>query len=227
MILLLSDLASNPPALVAFLAAFGVALIGGISFHEFSHAWAAYQMGDDTAARQGRLTLNPASHVEPLWVVVMLLIGFGKGKPTPFNPYRLRTGFKAGSALVAVAGPSSNLVLAIIAALPLRLGWVDSIADLSNIPDASGEEILGLFLYFIVYFNVLLFVFNMLPIPMLDGYKVLWGVLPDPASLELRRFEQRLGWAPLMVLVILSWTPISPLGWLLSSVHAHLLDFIL
>ena len=149
MLLYLRDFSDNPPALFAYLGAFLVAFVTGIAFHEFSHAWAANELGDDTAARQGRLTLNPLAHLDPVGTVLLLLVGFGWGKPTPVNPYRLRRGAKEGNALVAAAGPASNFFFAALAALPLRLGLVDSIASFNRIADASGAEIVGLFLAFI------------------------------------------------------------------------------
>ena len=97
----------NPAALVAYVGAIAVALGGGIAFHEFCHAWAAHELGDDTAARQGRLTLNPLRHLDPVGTVLLLLVGFGWGKPTPVNPYRLRNGAKRGSALASSGVPVS------------------------------------------------------------------------------------------------------------------------
>ena len=101
----LRGLFDNPPALIAYLAAFLVAYVTGIAFHEFCHAWAANELGDNTAARQGRLTLNPAAHVDPAGLLMLFLVGFGWGRPTPVNPYRLKNGVKRGNMLVALAGP--------------------------------------------------------------------------------------------------------------------------
>lgn len=185
----LRDLLDNPPALIAYLAAFFVAFITGIAFHEFSHAWAAHELGDDTAARQGRLTLNPAAHIDPAGLLMLLLVGFGWGRPTPVNPYRLRNGVKRGNMLVALAGPASNFVFAVLAAIPLRLGLVEPIASFDDIRNAGGSEIIGLFLIFIVFYNVLLGVFNLIPIPPLDGFKVAIGILPDDLSRDLAKIE--------------------------------------
>lgn len=227
MIFIFDELADNPPALFAYLAAFLVAIYTAVAFHEFCHAWSAYELGDDTAQKQGRLTLNPFAHLEPMWVVIMVLIGFGMGKPTPVNPYNLRPGVKLGSAIVSLAGPASNLVFATIAALPIRLGWIDSIASFNEISDASGEEIAGLFLIFIVYFNVLLFIFNLLPIPMLDGYKIVWGLAPDALSIQLRNLEARVGFMPLMVLFLLSFVGLSPITWIIRAVQDDVFNLVL
>ena len=101
MLRFLNEFSDNPPALFAYLAAFCVAFITGIAFHEFSHAWTANELGDDTAKRLGRVSLNPIRHLDPLGTVLLLLIGFGWGKPTPVNPYRLRNGVKRGNLIVA------------------------------------------------------------------------------------------------------------------------------
>jgi Zn-dependent protease len=226
---LFNQFSDNPPALFAYFAAFGVALVTGIGFHEFSHAWAANELGDDTAARRGRLTLNPLAHVDPMGMVVMLLIGFGWGKPTPVNPYRLRNGPKQGNMLVALAGPASNFVFAVIAALPLRLGLIDSIANLDNIRDASGQEIVGLFLIFIVFYNVLLGVFNLIPIPPLDGFKVAVGILPGEASRQLASLEPY-GMGILMTMLVISFVSggaINPIGWLIGGIQSEIFRFII
>lgn len=228
MIWFLGDLLDNPPALIAYLAAFGVALVTGITFHEFSHAWAAYELGDSTAERQGRLSLNPVRHLDPMGTVMMFLVGFGWGRPTPVNPYRLRTGPKAGNALVAIAGPISNFVVATIAALPLRFGLVSSVASVNDIANASGEEIVGLFLVFLIFLNVLLGVFNLIPIHPLDGFKVAVGVLPGELSRQLQALAP---WGPgiLMTLIVLSW--IAPqynvLGWFIGGVGNAIFNALL
>jgi Zn-dependent protease len=228
MIWFLGDLLDNPPALFAYVAAFGVALVTGITFHEFSHAWAAHELGDNTAERQGRLSLNPARHLDPTGTLMMLLIGFGWGRPTPVNPFRLRPGPKAGNALVALAGPISNLVVASIAALPLRLGWIDSVASLDRIDEASGSEIVGLFLIFIIFLNVLLAVFNLIPIHPLDGFKVAVGVLPGELSRQMQSLAPY-GPGILMVLIVISW--IAPqynvLGWFIGGVGDFIFDALL
>jgi Zn-dependent protease len=222
----LNQFQDNPSALLAYLAAFMVAFITGIAFHEFSHAWAANELGDDTAARQGRLSLNPIRHLDPLGTILLLLVGFGWGKPTPVNPYRLRNGVKKGNALVAAAGPVSNFFFAAVAALPIKLGLIDSIASFNDIGNASGSEILGLFLIFVVYINVILGVFNLIPIHPLDGFKVAVGVLPGELSKQLNALAP---WGPgiLMTLIVLGFfTPYNPIGWVLTNVGDEILNVI-
>lgn len=218
MLTYLHEFSDNPPALFAFLGAWLVALITGIAFHEFSHAWTAHELGDDTAASQGRMSLNPIRHLDPLGTGLLLLVGFGWGKPTPVNPYRLRSGVKKGNAIVAAAGPVSNFFFAAVAALPLKLGWVDSVVNLDAISNADGAQLLGLFLIFIININVLLGVFNLIPIHPLDGFKIAVGVLPRELS---RKLDSLSPWGPgiLMTLIVLGWvTPYNPIGLVLGGV---------
>jgi Zn-dependent protease len=153
---------ANPSAAVAFL--FG--LVIGITVHEAAHATSAYLLGDDTAYRDGRVTLNPVSHLDLLGSMMLLLAGFGWGRPTPVVPSKLRGGL-FGPVAVALAGPVSNLlIVAICAALYLLPPFQDS----------------GGYLYILVvmvaFTNALLFVFNLIPIPPLDGSKVIFPFLP-------------------------------------------------
>jgi Zn-dependent protease len=153
---------ANPSAAVAFL--FG--LVIGITVHEAAHATSAYLLGDDTAYRDGRVTLNPVSHLDLLGSMMLLLAGFGWGRPTPVVPSKLRGGV-FGPVAVALAGPVSNLlIVAICAALYLLPPFQDS----------------GGYLYILVvmvaFTNALLFVFNLIPIPPLDGSKVIFPFLP-------------------------------------------------
>jgi Zn-dependent protease len=225
----LSELSDNPQALLAFLGAFAVAFATGISFHEFSHAWAAYELGDDTAARRGRLTLNPLAHLDPLGTVLLALVGFGWGKPTPVNPNRLRNGPLRGSAIVAFAGPASNFFFAVLAALPLRFKLIEphfgSIESL--VRNGSGEDIIWLFLFFIVYINIILGIFNLIPIAPLDGFKVAVGVLPEELARGLARLEP---WGPgiLMSLIVLGF--VAPqfdiIGGIISGLSGQIFDLV-
>jgi Zn-dependent protease len=183
----------DPQALIAILFAFVV----GITIHEFSHAWSALMLGDDTAARQGRVTLNPLSHLDPIGTIGFLLIavagfGIGWGRPVPVNPGRVR-GSQRGLGITALAGPVSNVVLAILFVIPLRF------ADLSGV-----SPIVETFIYYMVIVNILLASFNLIPIPPLDGHKILVGVLPNfwyPYLAPLERY----GIPVLLVLVMFGW----------------------
>ncbi|MYH67061.1 MAG: site-2 protease family protein [Dehalococcoidia bacterium] len=228
MILQLFDvLRENPPAFFVYLGAIAIAMVTGIAFHEFSHAWAANELGDDTAARQGRLTLNPLAHLDPLGTVLLFIVGVGWGKPTPVNPYRLSAGVKRGNMLVALAGPLSNFAFAFIASIPLIFGWVEPIGDFGRIEHASGSEILGTFLLLIGFLNVILGVFNLIPIHPLDGFKVLLGVLPDGLSQPLASLS-RWGPALLIGLIVVSFVApeYSPLRWIFNGAIDLFLEVI-
>ena len=210
----------NPPALVAFIAAFMVSLVIALTFHEFSHAWSANELGDPTAKNLGRLTLNPVKHLDPMGTILMLVVGFGFAKPTPVNPSRLRNGPVRGRMMVAAAGPLSNFFMAALVAVPLKLGLIDTVASFDDISEASGIEILGLFLIFIVFFNILIGIFNLVPIPPLDGFDVLLGLVPGPIRVTLESFRPW-GIGVLFSLLIVSFATggaINPLGTLISSV---------
>ena len=149
--------------------AFLVALIVGVTVHECAHAWMANKLGDPTARLMGRISLNPVVHFDPLGALMILLmafqgIGIGWGKPTPVNPYHLRHGPRVGMGMVALAGPLSNLLLAAVIAVPLRLGL-------------SLPGLLDLLVWTVVIANIGLAVFNLLPVPPLDGFSVLMGIL--------------------------------------------------
>lgn len=212
---IINDLLDNPEAALVYLAALALAFVTGIAFHEFSHAWAANELGDDTAARQGRLTLNPIAHLDPMGTLLLFVAGFGWGRPTPVNPYRLRSGVKRGNMTVAVAGPLSNFAFALLAALPLILGWVEPPLALASFGRASGGELLGAFLFLIAWINVVLGVFNLIPIHPLDGFKVLVGVLPDGAARAMIPLSR---WGPALLIALVALNFIapqySPLNWI-------------
>jgi Zn-dependent protease len=143
-----------------------IALVVALSFHEFAHAFAAYRLGDTTAQRAGRLTLNPLAHLDPFGSLMMLLVGFGWAKPVPVNPYNLRGNKLRGMAITAAAGPLSNILQAFVFALPFRFGLLDF--DWGSIYWGtlnSGQFLPSpeLILSMLVWINLLLAVFNMLP----------------------------------------------------------------
>lgn len=229
MIWYLDDLQENPEVFLVYIGAFVVAILTGLAFHEFSHAWAANELGDDTAARQGRLTLNPLAHLDPIGSSLLLLFGFGWAKPTPVNPWRLRAGPRRGGALVAFAGPASNFFFAALAAIPIRLGWADT--DFTSIEAVirfgGAQDYLWLFLSFVISLNVILGIFNLIPIPPLDGFAVLSGIVPREAA---RALEKLAPYGPgiLMSLVAIGFlTGYSPLGWLIDLVYDDILGVII
>jgi Zn-dependent protease len=162
-----------------------IVLIVAFSFHEFAHAWTADQLGDDTPRYNGRLTLNPLAHLDPMGSLMLLLAGFGWAKPVPVNIYALNRRNPAGYMLVALAGPLSNLILAIFGALPIRMGLVTSQPFLLN------------FFFEFIWINLILMFFNLIPLFPLDGEKVVHYFLPPEGQAALDRFRPT---APLVLL---------------------------
>lgn len=195
--------------LIYTLLAAGIMLAIGFPVHEFCHAWAAFRLGDSTARWQGRLTLNPRVHFDPVGGVMLLLTAlisqgswfFGYAKPTPVNPMNLHGG-RRGEAWVAAAGPLSNLVMGAIVAIPLRI-LIHEQSLIAGLPDRAQELILLVPYYFVVI-NVFLCIFNLLPVPPLDGWKVLGGLVPSHVAWQLREIEQRYAtWIPIVFLVLI------------------------
>lgn len=158
----------NFPSLYEILVAFPAFVIG-LTFHEFAHGWMAYKLGDKTAYYQGRLTLNPVPHIDPVGFLMLVLFRFGWAKPVPVNPYNFHGDIKRGMLLVALAGPATNLLVAVAASLLLGLTAVHMPFE---------REIYIQIVLQIIYINVILAVFNLLPVPPLDGSKILAGILP-------------------------------------------------
>jgi Zn-dependent protease len=183
-------------------AAFLIAVIIGITFHEFSHAAVASLQGDQTARSQGRLTLNPISHLDPLGSIALIVAGFGWGRPVPVTPSRLRSG-RLGHVLVGLAGPAANFVVALVAAVALRIAYPTAGATL----DVGFTVTL---LSMIVTINVVLGVFNLLPIPPLDGSTLLSIALP-PSRQNIVAFLNQYGIFLLLGLLILAPNLLTPI----------------
>jgi Zn-dependent protease len=188
----------EPESFVAFL----VAVIVGLTFHEFSHAAVATLQGDQTARSQGRLTLNPVVHLDPLGSIALLIAGFGWARPTPVTPARLRYR-RLGMVLVALAGPAANLLLALVSAI--ALGILDPTVGATGNVNFSVKLLSGLVLW-----NVLLGVFNLLPIPPLDGSTLLTVLLP-PSRQNIVRFLEQYGIFLLLGLLILAPNLLTPI----------------
>lgn len=160
-----------------------VILFTAFPVHEFSHAFAAHLMGDDTAKEQGRMTVNPLKHLDLWGTLFMLFAGFGWAKPVPINPNNFKNR-KAGMALSSLAGPMSNLIMAYISMILYKV-------IIYNITDASGVVMEALLLIFTygVYLNLGLAVFNMLPIPPLDGSRIFTLIFPEKLYFKIMKYE--------------------------------------
>ena len=168
-------------------------LVIAFTVHEFAHAWTAVQLGDDLPRRMGRLTLNPLVHLDPLGSILLLIAGFGWAKPVQVNPYNLRWGPSMGMAVVAAAGPFSNLVMAALAAIPFRLDVVPRGAGpLPAFLPAPSD-----FLQEFIAINILLMLFNLIPVPPLDGSKILRGFAPPSWDRIFMQLEQ---WGPFLLM---------------------------
>lgn len=174
----------NPQTILPLALAF----VAGITFHEFAHAYVAYQMGDMTPVQQGRVTLNPLAHLTLWGTLLIFLIGFGWGKPVQHRIYDIRRRL-----WVALAGPVANLILAALAALLIRSGLLPDVGP-------TWLNVSGVMLY-MVYINVLLAVFNLLPLSPLDGATVFAGILPDPFGPRLAEYNARFPQALILFLL--------------------------
>jgi len=189
------------------LLAVGIMLLVGFPVHEFSHAFAAYRLGDSTARWQGRLTLDPRVHFDQvggLMLVISAIISngsffFGYAKPTPVNPMNLHGG-RRGEAWVAAAGPVSNLIMAAIVAIPLRLVYASPELTHSVIATWPVAVLANIAVYFVLI-NTFLFIFNLLPVPPLDGWKVLGGLVSPQMAWQMRNLERQ--YAQIIPLVFL------------------------
>ena len=177
---MLSLLFNNP----IFFIIWAAALVAAITVHEFAHAWMADRLGDPTPSIQGRLTLNPKAHLDPLGTLTLVLVGFGWGKPVMFDPFNLRNP-KRDAALIALAGPASNFVFAFVLSLLARIF----------------PTLIPLF-QLLISLNIMLAIFNLIPIYPLDGQKILTGLLPRELALEYEEIMRQYG---TILLIFLIW----------------------
>ena len=186
------------------LIAAGIILLVSFPVHEFAHAYVAYRLGDGTAKMFGRLTLNPIAHFDPLGGLMLVAsslfgVGIGWAKPTPVNPSNLRGG-RDSEGIVAFAGPASNLVLAALGAIPIRL----LAAVHADLPES-----VYLVLFYFVLINVALMLFNLLPIPPLDGSKVLFSMMNPRQVYQYRPVLEQYGF---VILIFVAFVPLLPGG---------------
>jgi Zn-dependent protease len=183
-----------------FAIGFGIALVLGIALHEFAHALVAYRLGDLTPLRDGRVTINPLAHFDPFGTLLIVLVGFGYGRPVLVNPYNFRIDRRWGMALVAIAGPITNIIIAVVFGLALRV--------LFGVWDSQPSQWLFYVIQIfttIVSLNLTLAVFNMIPFPPLDGSKVLLALLPGEMAYRVERFYIQTQQYGLIIVMLLFW----------------------
>lgn len=189
---------------------FAAGLIIALTIHEFAHAFVADRFGDPTPRSYGRVSLNPLRHLDPVGTLMLLIFHFGWGKPVPIDPYNLS---KKETTYVALAGPGSNLLLAVIFALIIRF-----------LP--LNQAITAIFFQFI-YLNLVLAVFNFIPIPPLDGSKLLLNLLPEDQALEWEQAFDRYGFIILLALLFLPINGSNIINLILTPLINLLLSFLL
>lgn len=204
----------NLPNILMTLVVYAVLLLVVFPVHEMAHGFAAYLLGDKTAKYQGRLTMNPLAHMDPLGTLMMLLVGVGYAKPVPVNPLRFKN-YKSGMALTALAGPLSNLLMAILGVGLYRVliifvsdGWTLTLLRLGLVELFAS-------------INISLAMFNLLPIPPLDGFRIVSYILPDKWVYMVNRYQQVI---TLVVLAVV-FTGIldGPLNFLHNAVYGLIL----
>lgn len=193
-----------------------MALLTAIDVHEFAHAWMAVRLGDPTPKIQGRLTLNPLAHLDPLGTLMLLVVRFGWGKPVQFDPYNLLHP-RRDAAIISLAGPAANLILA--SALSIILTFAAS--------PFSALYFLRSIIPPFIFLNVVLAVFNLLPIHPLDGGKILIGILPRKDAIQIDRFLNQYGIYILILMIFPIFGGTSPVLTLLSPVINILLKILL
>lgn len=219
---MIDQLFNNPLSFLYWLVALAVA----ITIHEFSHAYWADRLGDPTPRLQGRLTLNPLAHLDPLGTLMLLIARFGWGKPVVFDPFNLRHP-RRDAAIISVAGPVSNLILAFICSVLLRILFSYRLTVLSS------PAVISLFVYLfisllqpVIVLNVVLAVFNLIPIHPLDGFKIVGGILPADRAREWYQLEPY-GLIFLLFLIFPFFGGVSPISQLISPVINFILSLLL
>jgi len=190
---------------------YALSLIIAVTIHEFSHAFMADHLGDPTARSQGRLTLNPLKHLDPLGTLSLFLIGFGWGKPVEFDPFNLKRP-RSDAALISIAGPVSNLLLATALAI-------------------IGRNFLGpnlvTFIIPLIYLNVILAIFNLVPIGPLDGQKILFALLPRDLAYEYQTIMNRYGTLILLFFLLPFFGSTAPIQALIGPIITSILRLLL
>lgn len=218
---MIGDLFNNPLGFVFWIIALAVA----ITVHEFAHAWSADRLGDPTPRTDGRLTLNPFAHLDPLGTLMLILVRFGWGKPVVFDPFNLRNPRRDG-AVISLAGPFSNLVLASACAI-----FIQILFNLHFL--LLNYSFISLVTYFIIgllkpviILNVVLAVFNLIPVHPLDGFKIVGGLLPEEYARQWAELEPY-GLIFLLFLVFPVFGGIAPVSAIISPIINFILGILL
>ena len=194
----LSEFQQDPIATTLFIGIIIIAIVVAVTIHEFSHAIVADQLGDFTARKLGRLTLKPSAHLDPMGSIIFLVAGFGWGKPVPVVQNNIKKlNPQIGLALISLVGPGSNFIFSLLLAILIRFELIPN--SILNI------DLVASFIFILINVNILLCVFNLLPLPPLDGFKVILGILPSRFSNSLSQME-RYGAIPLFGILILDMT---------------------
>lgn len=195
---------------LSFLASF-LALVAAISIHEFSHAWAADRLGDPTPRLQGRLTLDPRSHLDPIGTLMLLLFRFGWGRPVQFDPFNLKNP-RRDAMLIGLAGPTSNLISATAASLLFRLLPFNLLTVSAIQP--------------FILLSVVLAIFNLVPIHPLDGGKIITGLLPRDLAREWELLMRQWG-TIILIFLIIPFGGAAPVFYLVGPLISLVLDLLL
>jgi len=196
---------------ILYLIPTALALIVAITIHEFSHALAADKLGDPTPRSLGRLSLNPLKHLDPIGTIALIFLGFGWGKPVPIDPYNLQHP-KRDEAIISLAGPVSNLILALIISLLVKFLPLNNISIL--------------FLSILVQMNVVLAIFNLLPLPPLDGSKIFLALLPQDKSVQWQEAFDKYGFVLIIVLLFLPIGGSNIISLIISPIIQTVLRFL-
>lgn len=188
--------------------------------HEFAHGFIAYKLGDNTAKNMGRLRFSPTAHIDPVGALMILLVGFGWAKPVPVNPRNFKNP-KVGMAITALAGPVSNIIAAFLGTI---LYYVNVLLAVNAILPLFICDLLHIFLSYFISVNVSLAVFNLIPIPPLDGSKILFAFLPDKIVYKVYQYERQLN--SILILLIAVGALTGPLSFLQSLLTEFIMNIV-
>ncbi len=198
-----------------------IGLIVGFTLHEYAHSRSAYELGDRQQVYSGRLTLDPRAHLEPVGIILAILVGFGWAKPVPVNVNAFYPNEQRGLMLTALAGPVTNLIIGMVVGVAMRLLQVVGIL--------GSTGFIYEVLFTIVFFNFVLFLFNLIPLAPLDGWKILLGLLPAHQARDLARYERESTLGLMLLLLFPLALPVvpSPLGVIFGPIIRFLMTIAL